>query len=94
MAKAKLEIYIDETSFQVTEIDLFEPTIYENQLPELVAHRLEVRCLTNESRVKREIAKAINNSPLRFANACSWEAVLTVPSRLNEMSESFEKLIA
>jgi hypothetical protein len=66
-------------------VDLIDPTVYENQRPEFVAHRLEVRCSINEKRVIQEIGRAINSSPLRFANACGWEAVLMVPSRMNEM---------
>ena len=82
--KAKLIISIDDEQFQETEIELFTQTKYENLSPALIARRLEDSVTINEKRVRQEIAKAINDHLLRFANACSWEAVLEIPSRMNE----------
>jgi len=85
--KATLVISIDGEKFEETELNLIEPTDYENQLPELVAHRLEQRCYVNEKKVRQAIGLSINNNPLKYTHSCSWEAWLQVPSRMNEMVE-------
>jgi len=85
--KATLTIFLNEAQFEESELNLIEATDYENQIPELVAHRLEQRCYVNEKKVRQAISKSINNHPLRYANANCWSAVLTVESRMNEIVE-------
>ena len=84
--KAKLIISIDDEQFQETEVELFTQTKYDNLSPALIARRLEDSVTINEKRVRQEIARSINDHPLRFANAYyGWDAVLILPSRMNEM---------
>jgi hypothetical protein len=82
--KAKLIISLNEEPFQETELELYENVKYENLSPALTARRLEESVTINEKRVRQVIARAINDHPLRFAGACCWDAVLQVPSRMNE----------
>jgi len=85
--KAKLIISIDDEKFQETEIELVDDGQFQNLNPELADYILESRCKINERKVKQVIARSINDSPLKYALGKSWEAVLTVGSRMNEMVE-------
>jgi len=83
--KAKLIISLNEEPFQETELELYENVKYENLSPALTARRLEESVTINEKRIRQVVARAINDHPLRFAGAYCWDAVLLVPSRMNEM---------
>ena len=89
---AKLIISIDDEQFQETEIELVDDGQFQNLNPELADYILESRCKINERKVRQVIARSINDSPLKYALGKSWEAVLMVGSRMNEI-ESFENQI-
>lgn len=83
--KAKLIISIDDEPFEEVELDFIDNSHFSDLNQDLKDYRLQSRCTINEKRVRQAIGRSINNAPLKYALGKSWSAVLTVPSRMNEI---------
>lgn len=88
MAKAKLIITIDNEQYEEIDIDLIDGG-FDKPNQGLRDYWLQSRFTVNEKLIRQAVARSINNAPLKYATGKCWEAVLTVPSRMNEISFVF-----